>query len=522
MSALTAAEPIARTAATAIVNALWEDAAIFIAVALVLRLWPRLNASTRYAAWMLALVAAIATPIFTAFPRAGAVPVPGVVVFAIGTLWLLAAFAFSIRLLVGLVRLQRLKSSALPLRLEHRGSEQDALLAGNRDVRFCVSDETSVPVAVGLFDSMVLVPRHLFESLAPEEIEQICLHEMAHLRRADDWTNLLQRILSALAWFSPAVYAIARGLDLEREVACDDDVIARTHAVRPYAQCLTKMAEITAWPHEALAAPGVFVTRRGISERVERLLRAGRNAARELALAPTALAVGVLAFAGFGMRLVAPTAAAPLPAVRQQVAVARTAPPAPAVRPRTEVRVEREYVRVPATRVRVERVYVHVPATHVRVPATHVRVPAVSVDVPPVNVSVPGIDVHVPGIDVHVPAIDVPYGSMDARGCMGCDFSNSNLSGKDFHGQTFVGADFEDARLQNADFARTHMTGVDFERADLHGADFRGAHLRGVDFESARLSGARFAGATLVGCELSGVDLSHVDLSGARIVDGDR
>ena len=36
------------------------------------------------------------------------------------------------------------------------------------------------------------------------------LHELAHLRRADDWTNGLQRIVQALYFFNPAVLYIAQ------------------------------------------------------------------------------------------------------------------------------------------------------------------------------------------------------------------------------------------------------------------------------------------------------------------------
>ena len=72
---------------------------------------------------------------------------------------------------------------------------------------------------------------------------------------------------------------VAQQLDLEREVACDDWVLGLTGSVRPYALCLTKMAETASWPYRPMPAPGVFATRKHISLRIERLLGAGRNAA---------------------------------------------------------------------------------------------------------------------------------------------------------------------------------------------------------------------------------------------------
>lgn len=58
-------EPLARTTASVAINALWQDAAILLCVGLLLRIWRNANATTRYATWLVALVAAIALPVAT-------------------------------------------------------------------------------------------------------------------------------------------------------------------------------------------------------------------------------------------------------------------------------------------------------------------------------------------------------------------------------------------------------------------------------------------------------------------------
>ena len=163
-------------------------------------------------------------------------------------------------------------------------------IKGARDVRLCVSDETDVPVAVGLFDAMILIPRSLLDQLSEPEVDQICLHELAHLRRADDWTNSLQRIVSALLGWNPAAQFIGQQLDLEREVACDDWVLSFVGMVRPYAPVSRRWRKSALWPRHPIPAPGVFATRKHISLRIERLLGAGRNIATNLAVAPAAAA----------------------------------------------------------------------------------------------------------------------------------------------------------------------------------------------------------------------------------------
>jgi hypothetical protein len=89
----------------------------------------------------------------------------------------------------------------------------------------------------------ILIPAWLFEQLTPGELHQIVLHELEHLRRRDDWINLLQKMALVLFPLNPALFWIDRRLAAERELACDDGVLSRTRAPRTYATCLTSLAE---------------------------------------------------------------------------------------------------------------------------------------------------------------------------------------------------------------------------------------------------------------------------------------
>ena len=71
-------------------------------------------------------------------------------------------------------------------------------------------------------------PAWMLETTPAEELKYILLHELAHLRRRDDWTNLAQKILKALLFFLPSVWWIERRLSLDREMACDDAVLAHS------------------------------------------------------------------------------------------------------------------------------------------------------------------------------------------------------------------------------------------------------------------------------------------------------
>ena len=110
-----------------------------------------------------------------------------------------------------------------------------------------------VPLTAGLGAPAVLFPRELLGHLDESEARAIWFHELAHVRRLDDWSKLGQRVIEALLFFHPVVRWLGRRLDLEREIACDDWVVGRTGSARSYAACLTKIAEHAAAPGHALA-----------------------------------------------------------------------------------------------------------------------------------------------------------------------------------------------------------------------------------------------------------------------------
>jgi len=312
-----------------LVSSLWIGLAVTILALLVVRFWKPLDAAARYAIWYVALIAVVLGPLVTTaamqrgWPHGTvirqlgasgsgvsgvhvplryelrvdrpAIAVPPSLAFGAAALWLLIVLGGVARFGAGSVVLARLKRDALPLAPERRASlplwRTHASAERARRVRLCVSDRVEVPVAVGLFDGMVVLPQHVLDTFEPGDIDRFVLHELAHLERRDDWTTVLQRLMQVVMFFNPAVHVIARRLDLEREIACDDRVIEATADVRSYAVGLTRMAESTSWPHRGIAAPAIFITRHQLSLRVEELLTRPRSAARRVAIAPAALAL---------------------------------------------------------------------------------------------------------------------------------------------------------------------------------------------------------------------------------------
>jgi hypothetical protein len=168
---------------------------------------------------------------------------------------------------------------------------------GSRRVLLCRSVEVDRPSVVGFFAPRILVPAGLLDRLTPAELEQIVLHEMEHIRRGDDWTNLLQKLSLVLFPLNPVLIWIERRLCLERELACDDRVLRATGARKAYAACLANLAEHALVRRGLSLALGAWERRPELVRRVHRILAGGgrQMAPRQLTVAVTLLLAGVIA-----------------------------------------------------------------------------------------------------------------------------------------------------------------------------------------------------------------------------------
>jgi hypothetical protein len=134
----------------------------------------------------------------------------------------------------------------------------------------------------------VVIPSWVMQELSVDELSQILLHELAHLRRWDDWTNLAQKVVKALFFFHPAVWWIEKRVSLEREMACDDAVLAETARPRAYAECLAHLAEKTLVQRSVALAQAALGRMRQTSLRVAQILDANRSAGRGRTWKPAA------------------------------------------------------------------------------------------------------------------------------------------------------------------------------------------------------------------------------------------
>ena len=82
-----------------------------------------------------------------------------------------------------------------------------------------------MPMAFGTRRPTIVIPA-IADTWAEDRRRAVVLHELAHVARYDCLTQTLAFAACAMYWFHPGVWWVARRLRVERELACDDRVIA--------------------------------------------------------------------------------------------------------------------------------------------------------------------------------------------------------------------------------------------------------------------------------------------------------
>jgi bla regulator protein BlaR1 len=131
------------------------------------------------------------------------------------------------------------------------------------------SNALASPVSWGLVRPVILLNSRAVE--ASNEAEAILSHELAHVARMDWAKLLLARVATALFWFNPLVWVLAREAHQLREETADDAVLAADVADTDYAQLLVGVARHEC-PGLLLGAHGVAPSKSSLARRVARVL----------------------------------------------------------------------------------------------------------------------------------------------------------------------------------------------------------------------------------------------------------
>jgi len=162
--------------------------------------------------------------------------------------------AYALVLLYGAVRLfralyltRKLRLNAVEANENHQLSGlirkcSTAISEGAPSAKICFSELVPVPITIGVFTPVIIVPKALLDETNEEVLISAIGHELIHVQRRDYALNLVYEFLFVLLAFHPAAVLIRRRIRQTRELSCDELVAERILNAEVYARSLVQLA----------------------------------------------------------------------------------------------------------------------------------------------------------------------------------------------------------------------------------------------------------------------------------------
>lgn len=294
-----------------VMHTVWQGAL----VAGVHHIWAsRPQAHRHDLAGQMALVALIAAPAVTAAvllaredPSTGSKvlfalqgDLAPVVFFATALAWLFGFAGSLMRTAADFLALLRLREeeTAPPAWLAHRFG----LMAREfrRSIRLLVHPSIDGPLTFGVLRAVIYLPASAVTALAPDEIEAVLAHELAHLRRHDFLWNVLQAAVECVYFYHPMVHGLGRDLRVQRELRCDDAAVAWCGRPLVYASALHALERHRPSRRAPILASGLLGhgDATDLLYRIRRILDAPASRSRARHTTPVLAALATVALVG--------------------------------------------------------------------------------------------------------------------------------------------------------------------------------------------------------------------------------
>jgi beta-lactamase regulating signal transducer with metallopeptidase domain/biopolymer transport protein ExbD len=183
----------------------------------------------------------------------GGLGLPAVLMLAwvsIMTARLGSAILQSVQLYVELRRSTPVDPEDIPLEMREMGL----------DIRR--SHRVAVPLTMGLFNRRVLVPAS-WSRWSGDARLAVLRHELAHIRRRDNFIQPIEVLVQAVFFFHPLVHLLIGRLRVWREMACDDLSVGRDPHLRlAYSRFLVELAETVLEPRPMTESASTLMRRR--------------------------------------------------------------------------------------------------------------------------------------------------------------------------------------------------------------------------------------------------------------------
>lgn len=95
-----------------------------------------------------------------------------------------------------------------------------------KQINLYLCSSVGSPMMFGFVNPRILLPK---TALPQDELQFILKHELIHYKRKDLWYKCIVLIATAIHWFNPIVYLMAKAIDMQCELSCDGAVVQSTN-----------------------------------------------------------------------------------------------------------------------------------------------------------------------------------------------------------------------------------------------------------------------------------------------------
>lgn len=146
-----------------------------------------------------------------------------------GALWIFGAVIFT-----AFHGIRHRRFFQMMSRWSQKVSDQQTLdMLHDQKLGLCISKRVELrtcacitsPMMIGLVNPVILLTP---EKYSEGELSLILRHELVHIKRKDLWYKVLVFIATAIHWFNPVIYLMAKAIAVQCEISCDMEVVKNT------------------------------------------------------------------------------------------------------------------------------------------------------------------------------------------------------------------------------------------------------------------------------------------------------
>ena len=140
----------------------------------------------------------------------------------------------------------------------------------SRPMELKVCSSIGTPMMAGFICPCILLPK---AGLPEDGLSFVLKHELIHYRRRDLWYKCLVLAATAIHWFNPIVYMMAKVIDIQCELSCDKEVIrcADADTRQYYSETVISVARYQSRQKTALSTD-FYGSRQSLRERIESIM----------------------------------------------------------------------------------------------------------------------------------------------------------------------------------------------------------------------------------------------------------